>query len=127
MYCPQCGTQNADNAGFCSKCGQNFGGAVAQPTPQGVVIPPGPAPQIPNYLVPAILVTIFCCLPAGIVSIIYAAQVNTKLAAGDILGAQAASKNAKTWCIISVVAIFVVGFLYACLAFFGILSGGRWN
>ena len=41
-------------------------------------------PQVPNNLVWAILSTLFCCLPAGIVSIVYAAQVNGKLAAGDI-------------------------------------------
>lgn len=45
----------------------------------------------------AILVTIFCCLIPGIVAIVYSAQVNGKLAAGDIAGAQQASNNAKTW------------------------------
>lgn len=54
--------------------------------------------EIPNYLVQAILTTIFCGLPFGIVAIVYAAQVNGKVAAGDIAGAQAASKTAKTWC-----------------------------
>jgi hypothetical protein len=54
--------------------------------------------SVPNYLVQAILCTIFCCLPFGIVSIVYAAQVNGKVAAGDMAGAEAASKSAKTWC-----------------------------
>ena len=54
-------------------------------------------PDVPNYLVPAILTTVFCCLPFGIVAIVYAAQVNSKLAAGDRAGAMAASKSAKTW------------------------------
>jgi Interferon-induced transmembrane protein len=45
-----------------------------------------------------VLVTLCCCLPFGIVAIIYAAQVNGKLAAGDIAGAREASKNARTWC-----------------------------
>ena len=57
----------------------------------------GQPPHVPNHLVWAILVTIFCCLPFGIVSIVYAAQVNTKLSAGDIDGARLASQNAKTW------------------------------
>ena len=43
--------------------------------------------NVPNYLVPAILVTIFCCLPVGIAAIIQAAQVNGKLQAGDYEGA----------------------------------------
>ena len=62
-------------------------------------IRPSPAvlPQIPNYLVQAILCTICCCVPLGIPAIVYAAQVNTKLALGDVAGAEQASKNAKMW------------------------------
>ena len=36
-------------------------------------------------------------MPFGIVSIVYAAQVNGKLAVGDVDGARLASQNAKTW------------------------------
>ena len=56
---------------------------------------------VPDYLVFAILATVLCCLPAGIPGIVYAAQVNGKLQAGDIAGAQSASQNAKMWCWIS--------------------------
>ena len=56
---------------------------------------------MPTYLAPAILTTLFCCLPFGIVSIVYAAQVNGKLAAGDRPGALQSSQNAKTWAWIS--------------------------
>lgn len=52
---------------------------------------------VPNYLVPAILSTICCCIPFGIVAIVYAAQVNSKLAGGDRAGAIAASEKAKLW------------------------------
>jgi len=55
----------------------------------------------PNYLVWAILTTILCCLPFGIVSIIYAAQVNSKWTVGDFAGAQSSSKNAKIWAWVS--------------------------
>jgi Interferon-induced transmembrane protein len=75
--------------------------------------PPLAAPaNIPNYLVFAILTTLFCCLPAGVVSIVYAAQVNGKVAAGDIAGAMAASKNAKMWAMISAGVGVVVIVLY---------------
>jgi hypothetical protein len=47
--------------------------------------------------VQSILVTLCCCLPFGIVAIVYAAQVNTKLAAGDVAGALQSSKNARMW------------------------------
>jgi Interferon-induced transmembrane protein len=71
---------------------------------------PGPPQRVPTYLVPAILTTVFCCLPAGIVAIVHAAQVNTKLAHGDITGAKQASKNARTWSWISfgVTVVFLV-------------------
>ena len=95
MFCTQCGANNADNAVVCVQCGRNLQ-PVAPPASlpsTGVLIPPGAT--VPNYLVFAILATIFCCLPTGIPAIVYAAQVNGKLQAGDFAGAQAASKSAK--------------------------------
>jgi hypothetical protein len=49
---------------------------------------------VPNYLVPAIISAV-CCFPLGIISIVFAAQVNGTVAAGDIAGAMQASKLAK--------------------------------
>jgi hypothetical protein len=62
-------------------------------------VPTGPKP--PSYLVWAILTTLFCCLPFGIVSIVFAAQVDSKFNGGDIVGAQQASEKAKRWAIVS--------------------------
>ena len=60
--------------------------------------PPPPAgsstTNVPNYLVPAIISAI-CCFPLGIISIVFAAQVNGKVQSGDIAGATQASKLAK--------------------------------
>jgi hypothetical protein len=73
---------------------------------------PGAArPQ--NYLVPAILATLFCCLPGGIVSIVYAAQVNSKWDAGDYNGAVNAARNAKTWFWISFGVGIAIAIVYA--------------
>jgi hypothetical protein len=101
-FCPQCGFSNADDAMVCAQCGRNLRPATSAPPLQttGVVMPPGGA-AVPNYLVYAILTTVFCCLPTGIPAIIYASQVNTKLQLGDVAGAQASSNNAKMWCWIS--------------------------
>lgn len=67
-----------------------------------IVAPPPrsapPAAKVPNYLVQAILVTLCCCLPLGIPAIIFAAQVNGKLAAGDVAGGLESSRKAKLWC-----------------------------
>lgn len=57
--------------------------------------PPGPKPE--NYLVQSILITLCCCLPLGIVAIVFSAQVDSKWSAGDYAGAIEASENAKKW------------------------------
>ena len=60
--------------------------------------PPGPkGPFSENWLVEAILVTLLCCLPFGVVGIIFAAQVNTKQQAGDMEGAEKARRDAAKW------------------------------
>jgi hypothetical protein len=82
----------------------------------------GAGVYVQNYLVFAILATILCCLPAGIPAIVYAAQVNGKLQAGDIAGAQEASKNARMWCFISAALGLGVGLIWGLLAFLGALS-----
>jgi hypothetical protein len=64
--------------------------------PTGPSQPPPGYRDIPTYLAQAILCTLFCCLPFGIVAIVYAAQVNGKLAMGDYYGAQSASASART-------------------------------
>lgn len=79
--------------------------------------PQGPKP--PSYLVWAILTTLFCCLPFGIASIVFAARVDSNYNAGDLAGARAASESAKKWAIISAVTSLVlvgVWFLIVVLA-----------
>ncbi|WCE04972.1 CD225/dispanin family protein [Pseudoxanthomonas sp. JBR18] len=84
------------------------------PPPQAAA--PGP---IPNHLVWAIIATVFslclCCgipgLITGIVAIVFAAKVNGLLAAGDFDGALRASKNAKTWAIVTTV-LAAIGLLW---------------
>ncbi len=73
-----------------------------------------------NYLVWAILSTVLCCLPFGIVSIVYAAKVDGLYASGDYSRAKEASDKAKQFALISCVAGIVVSVLY-CLIM--ILSG----
>src|SRR5580692_5155965 len=127
MFCPQCGASNADTAAICTQCGRQLQAAippVGAPTPlpvQGVVLPPGTT--VPNYLVFAILATVFCCLPAGIPAIVYAAQVNGKLQMGDLAGAQLASNNAKMWCLISAGLGLGTIVIYVILIMAGVLSG----
>ncbi len=90
--------------------------------------PPGGTQEyVPNHLVWAILSTLFCCLPLGIVSIVYASQVDGKRAAGDISGAREASDKAKFWAMLSAglmlipVVLYFVFFVFA--AGMGVLGG----
>ncbi|HEX9424030.1 MAG TPA: CD225/dispanin family protein [Pyrinomonadaceae bacterium] len=81
---------------------------------------PGTSANIPNYLIPAILATVFCCLPVGVASIVFAAQVNGKLATGDIAGAAEASRKAKTFMFIAIglgVVVWVIAVIMWILVF----------
>lgn len=61
----------------------------------------GAPASVPNYLVPAII-SLFCCLPLGVVAVIFAAQVNGKVTAGDTAGALDSSKKAKMFSYIAI-------------------------
>lgn len=88
MYCTNCGEERAADALACAHCGT--------PAPY---FPPVAA--IPNYVVQAALVTLFCCMPFGIVALVYSAQVNSKLAKGDDVGAKLSSDRARKWVIVT--------------------------
>lgn len=65
----------------------------AQPTNQPIGVPPE------NNLVWAILCTVLCCMPLGIVSIIKSTKVKELWLRGDTVGAQKAANEAKKWAI----------------------------
>lgn len=81
-------------------------------------------PEVKNYLVQSILVTLLCCLPLGIPAIIFASQVNSKLAMGDLEGAQAASRKAKMWSWWSFGAGLTATILYIILMVVGAAGAG---
>lgn len=55
--------------------------------------------QLPpkTYLAESILVTLFCCLPLGVMGIINASKVSSLYAAGQHAAAEQASAEAKKW------------------------------
>ena len=102
MYCTNCGNELPPGAIACTNCGQ--------------AIPHfPPPPNVPNYLVHSIITTICCCPPFGVVALVYSAQVNTKLAAGDVAGAEASSRSARTWVIVAFIAGIVTNLAVAAL------------
>jgi len=80
-----------------------------------------------NYLVWAILSTVFCCLVTGIVSIVYSSKVNEAYAGGNYEEAIKASKTAKMWLFIGLgisLLFWVVYIAIFGLAFFVAMSNG---
>lgn len=55
-----------------------------------------------NFLAWAIVSTILCCLPFGVVAIVYASQVDSYWFAGDHEAARRSARNARTWTWVSV-------------------------
>ncbi|MFP5334212.1 MAG: CD225/dispanin family protein [Actinomycetes bacterium] len=95
------------------------------PPPSYGGMPPAQPPMSEppsNNLVWAILTTLFCCLPLGVVSIVFAAQVNGKWQAGDYAGAQEASRKAKQWAIWSAVLGAIGIVLAVVLSVAGVLA-----
>lgn len=102
---------------------QQHYGPAQQPGAQGF------QPKPDNYLVWAILTTICCCWPLGIVAIVYAAKVNNLYMTGQYQAAQEASANAKKWSIITAIGGAVVVLLYVIFYVImgaAIVSGARW-
>ena len=76
----------------------------------------GSMPPMPDTnLVLAIISTICCCLPLGIVAIIYSSKVSGLYAAGQYQEALKASANAKKWAIWSIIAGIVFSVVYTII------------
>ena len=72
------------------------------------------------YLVLSIISTVCCCLPFGIVGIVFSVKINSAMNAGNYEEAAQNAKMAKIWTIVSFVVGLVVGILYFM---FGIIVG----
>lgn len=81
---------------------------------------PGPPPA--NYMVWAILTTILCCLPFGIVSIVYSSKVESLWAQGRCDEALSNARSAKNWALAAGICGFIGGGAYAGLILFGVFS-----
>ena len=82
-----------------------------------------------SYLAQSILVTVFCCMPLGIVGIVNAANVESRFYAGDVEGAKRASREAKRWSDIGlwigIVGIILYFATVVTVAIFSIKNGAK--
>jgi len=86
--------------------------------------PYGARPPMPaTYLVWAILATLLCCMPFGIVSIVKASQVSSLYYQGNYAEARAASRAARNWAIASAVSSGAIVLVYVAVFFGAVLIG----
>lgn len=106
MYCRKCGKELEEGARFCSSCGfDQQSDSVSRNTLQAVRKPD-------NYLWLGVLVTVLCCLPFGIVSILNSSKVDSCWAAGDLEGAIMNASKAKSWALWGIGVSVAVWILY---------------
>lgn len=99
------------------------GGSGALPTGGNGGAPIATTAQKPSsYLVPAILSLLCCCLPFGIVSVVFASQVDSKWNAGDHAGAIASASKAKLWFWLAFGFGFVINMIIAAIQFLAALA-----
>ncbi len=87
----------------------------ATPTaaPNSTAAAPQPDQVKPDNFLPwAIISTILCCLPFGIVAIVYASQVDGYWFAGNYDAARRSARNARTWTWVSVGVAAVCWLIY---------------
>jgi hypothetical protein len=125
--CPNCGAELRPAANFCSSCGAAQA-EVAQaetfdpgtPAPSDVVRPRADyaaqtQKNIENHFIKSIIATVCCCVPFGIVGIIYATRVDAFLKAGNRAAAEDASKKASLWSNLAIGIGLVVNMLVTML------------
>jgi uncharacterized membrane protein YidH (DUF202 family) len=115
--CSNCGAELRPAANFCSSCGaaqaeaaqtEVFDPAASpSPAPADVLrqradqLRAAPAAQtqknIENHFIKSIIATVCCCVPFGIVGIIYATKVDAYMRTGNRAAAEDASQKANLW------------------------------
>ena len=116
-FCINCGSSLADDVKFCSNCGavvkkadadnqQTVGQAQYVGNVNNVSQERPPMPD--SNLVWAILTTILCFLPFGIVSIVYSSKVSTYYFTGQYELAKDASKKAGLWAMWSAISMGII-------------------
>lgn len=123
LTCHDCGGKVSSDAATCPHCGAPVKPAPVSQPPH-VVNNSNNAPAAgsttaeikPNsWLIWAILSTLLCCLPLGIVGIVYASKVDSAWYAGRYDEARAAADKAKTFTFLSAglaLALYVIYFVY---------------
>ena len=77
------------------------------------------------YLVLSILTTVCCCIPTGIVAIVYAARINNAVNLENYAEAQRLARTGRIWIIVSVV-VGILKWTLFFLVYIGIMGMGAY-
>lgn len=124
MYCRNCGAEIPDGSNYCPECGCSLSSSQNYYTPESRY-PRNDKPS--NYLILAILVTIFCCVPFGFIGIIYASKVESCWSSGYYDEAWESSRKARNWSIAGIVVNIVVWLAYIILILVGVSWATWWD
>ena len=113
MFCPKCGMQAANDAPFCTNCGNAFKQVQLQYQPQ-YQQPQYGQPSVPTVatggLMALSIVALFFFTVCGIVAIVKTTQINK---CATVEEQQKKIKSVKTWSIVGIVigVLMVIGTL----------------
>ena len=88
-------------------------------------MPQKPVNWVP-YLILSIISTLCCCLPFGVVGIVFSAKINSAMLAGNLEEAQNNAKMARIWIIVSFAIGLLTWLIYMVLIMTGAVSGSAY-
>ena len=88
-------------------------------------MPQEPVNWVP-YLILSIISTLCCCLPFGVVGIVFSAKINSAMLAGNLEEAQNNAKMARIWIIVSFAIGLLTWLIYMVLIVTGAVSGSAY-
>jgi len=116
IFCTKCGHKNPEGSLFCAKCGTSIKMLDGTQTEQTFEYKSqnisGQAPKPENNLVWAVLCTVLCCMPLGIVAIVYSTKVDSAYAEGRQEDAQNYANKAKNWAIAGALSSIIIMVIY---------------
>lgn len=112
MFCKNCGAELPEGAKFCTECGCDLASENTSQTSRNAGIRYG---RPSSHLALSILVTLLCCVPFGIVAIIYASKVDSSWNAGKEAEAWEYSRKARNWSLWGIAALLLIWIVYVII------------
>lgn len=120
MKCNFCREEIAEGAKVCPLCGSPTDHEDMQPEEDMPEQDPQFSGQTPIngtlYLVLSVLAALLCCLPFGIIGIVFSSRINSQQKNGDYEGARTSARMAKVFLALSLVLALVIGIAVSCAA-----------